>query len=105
MTGIPSASSVVSTLNRTSADPDGLSSMKKGSHKNVLHQSILDGRLKQLHYFLKMGYNVDAKDKYGRTCLMLAALSDHEDYGKQSLWVPFFESTPSFKNYYLNFSS
>lgn len=49
----------------------------------ALHQSILDGRLKQLNYFLKMGLKVDSKDKYGRTCLMLACLCDHENYGLQ----------------------
>ena len=49
-----------------------------------LHQSILDGRLKQVSYFLKMGLKVNSKDKYGRTCLMLACLCDHEDYGLQA---------------------
>lgn len=47
----------------------------------ALHQSILDGRIKQISYFLKMGFKVNSKDKYGRTCLMLACLSDHEEYG------------------------
>ena len=65
----------------TNLDENSLSTIRKTSHKNALHQSILDGRLKQLHYFLKMGYKVDTKDKYGRTCLMLSALSDHQDYG------------------------
>ena len=50
---------------------------------HALHQSILDGRLKQLSYFLKLGYKVDVKDKYGRTCMMLACLCDHESYGVQ----------------------
>lgn len=47
----------------------------------ALHQSILDGRIKQINYFLKMGLKVNSKDKYGRTSLMLACLSDHEEYG------------------------
>lgn len=50
---------------------------------NALHQSILDGRLNSLNYFLKMGFNVNSRDKFGRTCLMLACLSDHEVYGLQ----------------------
>jgi ankyrin repeat protein len=49
----------------------------------ALHQSILDGRLIQINYFLKMGLKADSKDKFGRTCLMLACLSDHEEYGLQ----------------------
>lgn len=55
----------------------------KLSHNSTyaLHQSILDGRIKQINYFLKMGLKVNSKDKYGRTCLMLACLSDHEEYG------------------------
>ena len=57
------------------------------NNKNVnatsiaLHQSILSGRLKQVKYFLKLGINSNVKDIYGRTCLMLACLSDLEDYG------------------------
>ena len=47
----------------------------------ALHQSILDGRIKQIIYFLKMGFKVNSKDKYSRTCLILACLSDHEEYG------------------------
>lgn len=50
---------------------------------NALHQTILDGRIKQFTYFLQMGSKVNARDKYGRTCLMLACLSDHEEYGLQ----------------------
>lgn len=55
------------------------------SNKSVfaLHQSILDGRLKQVSYFLKMGINVNSKDIYGRTSLMIACLCDFEDYGIQ----------------------
>ncbi len=48
---------------------------------SALHQSILSGRLKQVKYFLKLGINVNAKDMYGRTALMLTCLSDLEDYG------------------------
>jgi ankyrin repeat protein len=56
---------------------------QKKSKSYALHQSILDGRLNQLNYFLKMGFKVSTKDKYGRTCLMLACLSNHELYGIQ----------------------
>jgi hypothetical protein len=34
-----------------------------------------------VYYFLKMGYDVNSLDKYNRTCLMLACLCDHEEYG------------------------
>ena len=47
----------------------------------ALHQSILNGRVKQVKYLLKLGSKVDIKDIYGRTCLMLACLSDQEEYG------------------------
>lgn len=47
----------------------------------ALHQCILDGRFKQIKYLLKLGSKVNVKDIYGRTCLMLASLCDHEDYG------------------------
>jgi ankyrin repeat protein len=53
------------------------------SNSTALHQSILDGRMNSLNYFLKMGFNPNTKDKFGRTCLMLACLSDHEAYGLQ----------------------
>ncbi len=49
----------------------------------ALHQAILDGRLKQVTYFLQMGVNANSKDKYGRTALMVACLCDFEDYGIQ----------------------
>ncbi len=49
----------------------------------ALHQAILDGRLKQISYFLKMGVNPNSKDKYGRTALMVACLCDFEDYSIQ----------------------
>ena len=48
--------------NRASLDEEKMSSIKRNVHKNTLHQSILDGRIKQLHYFLKMGYKVDTKE-------------------------------------------
>jgi ankyrin repeat protein len=51
----------------------------------AMHQSILDGRLKQIEYFLELGSKVDGKDKYGRTCIMIACLSDHEAYGLKVL--------------------
>lgn len=56
-------------------------SSTSSSTSSALHQSILSGRLKQVKYFLKLGINVNAKDVYGRTSLMLACLSDLEDYG------------------------
>ena len=49
----------------------------------ALHQAILDGRLKQVSYFLQMGVNPNSKDKYGRTALMVACLCDFEDYSIQ----------------------
>ena len=49
----------------------------------ALHQSVLDGRLKQVNYFLKLGLNVNSKDKFGRTSLILACLCDFEEYGLQ----------------------
>ena len=60
--------------------------LAKNNHNSTfgLHQSILNGRLKQVNYFLKMGLKVNSKDKYGRTCLMLATLCDHEEYGLQA---------------------
>ena len=60
------------------------SKLNKNNSTFGLHQSILNGRLKQVKYFLKMGLKVNSKDKYGRTCLMLATLCDHEDYGLQA---------------------
>jgi ankyrin repeat protein len=47
----------------------------------ALHQSIMDGRLKQVQYLLKLGSRSNTKDIFGRTSLMLACLCDHEDYG------------------------
>ena len=58
--------------------------LTKNNSTYGLHQSILNGRLKQVKYFLKMGLKVNSKDKYGRTCLMLATLCDHEEYGLQA---------------------
>lgn len=49
--------------------------------KVTLHQAIMDGRIQQIKYLIKMGCSIDAKDKYGRTCLMIACLCDHEQYG------------------------
>ena len=49
----------------------------------ALHQSILDGRLKQVTYFLQMGVNANAKDMYGRTGLMVACLCDFQEYSIQ----------------------
>lgn len=57
--------------------------LKPKPSANAIHQSILDGRLRQVSYFIQMGVNVNSKDKYHRTCLMLACLSDHEEYGIQ----------------------
>ncbi len=51
------------------------------SSSAALHQSILDGRLKQVQYLLKLGSRVNTKDIYGRSSLMLACLCDHEEYG------------------------
>lgn len=57
--------------------------LKRRLSSNAIHQSIMDGRLRQVNYFIQMGVNVNTKDKYHRNCLMLACLSDHEEYGIQ----------------------
>jgi ankyrin repeat protein len=81
------ASNLTSTKSSKKLQPATLittnSSNKSKKETFALHQSVLDGRLKQLNYFLKMGMKVDSKDKFGRTCLMLACLCDHEEYGLQ----------------------
>ncbi len=50
--------------------------------KTALHQAVLDGRIHQVRLLvLKHGANVDSKDIYGRTPLMLACLLDNEEHG------------------------
>ena len=50
--------------------------------KTALHQAVLDCRIHQVRLLVeKHGGNVDARDMYGRTPLMLACLLDNEEYG------------------------
>lgn len=47
--------------------------------KTALHQAVLDGRLHQVRLLVsKHGVNVDVKDVYGRTPLMLTSMVDEE---------------------------
>lgn len=82
-----------SNLNRRHSITRSLESGLNCSNENLdransnaayaLHQSILDGRFKQVNYFLQMGLSANSRDKYGRTGLILACLCDFEDYGIQ----------------------
>lgn len=50
--------------------------------KTALHQAVLDGRLHQVRLLVsKHGVNVDSKDKFGRTPLMLACMLENEEDG------------------------
>ena len=50
--------------------------------KTALHQAVLDGRLHQVRLLVtKHGVDVDCKDIYGRTPIMLACLLDNVEYG------------------------
>ena len=50
--------------------------------KTALHQAVLDERIHQVRLLVfKHGANVDCKDLYGRTPLMLACLLENEDHG------------------------
>ena len=50
--------------------------------KTALHQAILDGRIHQVRLLVeKHQSNVDARDMFGRTPLMLGCLLDNEEYG------------------------
>ena len=50
--------------------------------KTALHQAVLDCRIHQVRLLVeKHGGDVDARDMFGRTPLMLACLLDNEDYG------------------------
>jgi ankyrin repeat protein len=70
------------TNNNNNSNDDQIETVKFNTNSTfALHQSVLDGRIKQIDYFLKMGLKVNSKDKYGRTALMLTCLSDHEQYG------------------------
>lgn len=67
----------------TDSDFNDSSDQSLGSPAFALHQSIFEGRFKQIHYFLKLGLSANSKDKYGRTSLMIACLCDFEEYGIQ----------------------
>ena len=50
--------------------------------KTAVHQAVLDGRLHQVRLLVsKHGVNVDSKDMFGRTPLMLACLLENEEDG------------------------
>ena len=50
--------------------------------KTALHQAVLDGRIHQVRLLVnKHKVNVDCKDMFGRTPLMLACLLDSEEHG------------------------
>merc|ERR1711976_1000330 len=56
--------------------------------KTALHQAVLDGRIHQVRLLVdKHGGNVDSKDVYGRTPLMLACLLDNESYGHKMVRI------------------
>ncbi len=73
---------ISSTISNNNNNGDSIKKLNFGS-AYAMHQSILDGRLKQVNYFLKLGINANSKDKFGRTSLMLACLCDFEEYGLQ----------------------
>ena len=53
--------------------------------KTALHQAVLDGRLHQVRLLVaKHGVNVDVKDVYGRTPLMLTSMVDEETGAKMA---------------------
>lgn len=53
--------------------------------KTALHQAVLDGRLHQVRLLVeKHGVNIDVKDVYGRTPLMLTSMADEEAGSKMS---------------------
>ncbi len=79
---------LIPTNNNESLQNPFYENSKTGSKPSVsnpstaaLHQSILDGRLKQVQYLLKLGSRSNTKDIFGRSSLMLACLCDHEEYG------------------------
>lgn len=50
--------------------------------KTALHQAVLDVRLHQVRLLVgKHGVNVDTRDVFGRTPLMLTCMIDNEDLG------------------------
>jgi hypothetical protein len=82
---LPSVQRQINDYTQSNQNSQNFDSVKKLNFGTAyaLHQSVLDGRLKQVHYFLKLGLNVNSKDKFGRTSLMLACLCDFEEYGLQ----------------------
>lgn len=56
-----------------------MSSATKRPMKTALHQAILDGRIHQVRLLVhRHGSNIDSKDVYGRTPLMLACLLEND---------------------------
>ncbi|KAI0217995.1 hypothetical protein LSAT2_030277, partial [Lamellibrachia satsuma] len=56
--------------------------------KTALHQAVLDTRLHQVRLLVnKHNVNVDSKDMFGRTPLMLACLLNDEEYGYRMIRI------------------
>ena len=56
--------------------------------KTALHQAVLDLRIHQVRLLVeKHGANVDSRDIYGRTPLMLACLLDNTEYGMKMMRI------------------
>ncbi len=56
--------------------------------KTALHQAVLDGRLHQVRLLVsKHAVNVDSKDVFGRTPLMLACLLDNEEQASKMVRI------------------
>lgn len=80
-------SSTPSTLDRplSSVLPVSPPPIPKRLIKTALHQAVLDGRLHQVRLLvIKHGVNVDVKDVYGRTPLMLTSMVDEEAGAKMA---------------------
>jgi ankyrin repeat protein len=79
----PKSKKRFTSVRSSDSDFNDSSDQSLGSPAFALHQSIFEGRFKQIHYFLKMGLSANSKDMYGRTSLMIACLCDFEEYGIQ----------------------
>ena len=67
--------------------------------KTALHQAVLDGRIHQVRLLVsKHKVNVDSKDMFGRTPLMLACLLDSEEHGLKMVKIFSKCETPAFVN-------
>jgi hypothetical protein len=65
-----------------------MSARSKRPIKTALHQAVVDLRIHQVRLLVeKHGANVDSKDIYGRTPLMLACLLENADYGMKMMKI------------------